>query len=203
MALPVLITTCEEIRSCNSHLHNEKKVEKLKINNCPQIHQRIEVTKKTTALKSEVSQLCPTLQPHGLQPTRLLHPWNFLGKSTGVGCHFLLQGIFPIQGSNPGLLHCGQMLYCLSHRGIPSQPKRSGIFSISSIQKNLGGSLGWSWLRTKPIPGPLTRSEGATGTDPAGSLTHPEMGSPGGGSTERMSEVQLRGADIQAEQPGG
>ena len=54
-------------------------------------------------------------QPHGLQPTRLLHPWDFPGKSTGVGCHFLLQGIFPIQGLNPGLLHCRQTLYRLSH----------------------------------------------------------------------------------------
>ena len=32
-----------------------------------------------------------SLQPHGLQPTRLLRPWDFPGKSTGVGCHFLLQ----------------------------------------------------------------------------------------------------------------
>ena len=49
--------------------------------------------------------------------TRLLSPWDFLGKSTGVGCHFLLQGIFPTQGSNPGLLRCRQMLYRLSHQG--------------------------------------------------------------------------------------
>ena len=49
--------------------------------------------------------------------TRLLCPWDFLGKSTGVGCHFLLQGIFPTQGSNPGLPHCRQMLYRLSHQG--------------------------------------------------------------------------------------
>ena len=47
-----------------------------------------------------------------------LHPWNFPGQSTGVGCHFLLQGIFLTWGSNPGLPHCGQMLYCLSHQGI-------------------------------------------------------------------------------------
>ena len=51
--------------------------------------------------------------------TRLLRPWDFLGKSTGVGCHFLLQGIFPTQGSNPGLLHYRQTLYHLSHRGSP------------------------------------------------------------------------------------
>ena len=43
-------------------------------------------------------------------------PWDFPGKSTGVGCHFLLQGIFPPQGLNPGVLHCRQMLYRLSHQ---------------------------------------------------------------------------------------
>ena len=41
------------------------------------------------------------------------------GKNTGVGCHLLLQWIFPTQGSNSGLLHCGQMLYTLSHEGNP------------------------------------------------------------------------------------
>ena len=44
---------------------------------------------------------------------------EFLGKSTGVGCHFLLQGIFPTQGQNLGLPHCGQKLYHLSHQGSP------------------------------------------------------------------------------------
>ena len=48
--------------------------------------------------------------------TKLLHPRDFPGKSTGVGCHFLLQGIFPTQGSNPGLSHCRQTLYRLSHQ---------------------------------------------------------------------------------------
>ena len=55
---------------------------------------------------------------HGLRPTRLLHPWDFPGKSTGVGCHCLLQGIFPTQGSNMGLPHCRQTLYCLSYQGV-------------------------------------------------------------------------------------
>ena len=40
-------------------------------------------------------------------------------KNTGVGCNFLLQGIFPAQGSNPGLPHCSQILYRLSHQGSP------------------------------------------------------------------------------------
>ena len=67
--------------------------------------------------ESEVAQSCPTLSnlmdcsPSG-SPS-LGSP----GKNTGVGCHFLLKGIFPTQGSNPGLPHCGQMLYRLSHQG--------------------------------------------------------------------------------------
>ena len=56
------------------------------------------------------SVVSDSLQPHGLQPARLLCPWDFPGKNTGVGCHSLLQGIFPIQGSNTGLLHCRQIL---------------------------------------------------------------------------------------------
>ena len=58
-----------------------------------------------------------SVQPHGLSPAKLLCPWNFPGKNTRVGCHFFLQGIFPTQESNPGLLHCKQILYCLSHQG--------------------------------------------------------------------------------------
>ena len=43
-----------------------------------------------------------SLQSHGLQPARLLCPWNSPGKNTGVGCHSLLQGVFSNQGWNPG-----------------------------------------------------------------------------------------------------
>ena len=60
-----------------------------------------------------------SLRPHGLQSTRFLCPWDFPGRDTGVGCHFLLQGIFPTQGSNLGLLHCRQILYRLSYKGSP------------------------------------------------------------------------------------
>ena len=51
--------------------------------------------------KGSRSVVSNSLWPHGLQFTRLLHLWDFPGKSTGVGCHFLLQGIFPTQESNP------------------------------------------------------------------------------------------------------
>ena len=44
-------------------------------------------------------------------------PWDFPGKSAGVDCHFLLQGIFPTQESNPGLPHCRQTFYHLSNQG--------------------------------------------------------------------------------------
>ena len=52
---------------------------------------------------------------------RLLYPWDFPGKNTGVGCHFLIQGIFLTQVLNLYLLcvlHCKQILYQLSHRGV-------------------------------------------------------------------------------------
>ena len=55
---------------------------------------------------AKMLQSCLTLlQPHGLWPTRLHCQWDFSGKNTGVGCHALLQGIFPTQGSNLHLLH--------------------------------------------------------------------------------------------------
>ena len=63
----------------------------------------------------KVTQLCPTLwEPHGL-----FSPWNSPGQNTGVGSLSLLQGIFPTQGSNPGLPHCRGILYQLSHKGCP------------------------------------------------------------------------------------
>ena len=57
-----------------------------------------------------------SLQPHGLKSARLLCPWDFHGKSTGVHCHAPLQGILPTQGSNPCLLHGRQVLYCWATR---------------------------------------------------------------------------------------
>ena len=60
------------------------------------------------------SAVSDSLQPHGLYS-----PWNSPGQNTGVGSLSLLQGIFPNQGLNPGLPHCGQILYQLSHKGSP------------------------------------------------------------------------------------
>ena len=68
-------------------------------------------------MKVLVSQLCPTLwDPMDCSPPGPSIHEYFAGKNTRVGCHSLLQGIFPTQGSNPSLLHCRQILYRLSHQ---------------------------------------------------------------------------------------
>ena len=53
-----------------------------------------------------LSVMSNSMRPHGLQPPRLLCPWDSPGKNTGVGCHALLRGIFLTQGSNLNLPHC-------------------------------------------------------------------------------------------------
>ena len=64
--------------------------------------------------KVKVAQSCLTVCD--LLDCRLLCPWEFSGKNTGVCSQSLLQGIFLTQGSNPGLTHCRRILYCLSHQ---------------------------------------------------------------------------------------
>ena len=61
-----------------------------------------------------ISVLSDSLRPRGLYS-----PWNFPGQNTGVSSLFLLQGIFPTQGSNPGLPHCKRIIYQLSHKRSP------------------------------------------------------------------------------------
>ena len=70
-----------------------------------------------------LSVVSDSLRPHGLYVAcqAPLSMGDFSGKNTGVGCHALLQGVFPTQGSYPGLLHCRQILYHLSHQGSPNK----------------------------------------------------------------------------------
>ena len=72
-----------------------------------------------------------SLWPHELQPIRLLCPWEFSGKNLRVGCHCLLQGIFPIQGSNPHLLHWQEDSLPLA------SPKDTGPLSWSNRETTL------------------------------------------------------------------
>ena len=68
-------------------------------------------------LKSE-SESCPAVS-NSLWTHGLYSPWHSPDQDTGVGSFFLLQGIFPTQGSDPGLPNCRQILYQLSHKGSP------------------------------------------------------------------------------------
>ena len=105
------------------------------------------------------------LWPHGLEPSRLLCPWDSSGKNTGVGCHFLLQGIFPTQGLNPGLPYYRHTLYGLSHQGrqtlrsplrssanttvSPSQPHKE-VWSSGLSQCPISLSIFISWVLIVP-----------------------------------------------------
>ena len=90
-----------------------------------------------------------------LRPQTLYSPWNSLGQNTGVDSLSLLQGIFPTQRSNSGLLHSRQILYQLSHKGSP------GIlgwvaYPFSSGLPNPGIELGSPALQADPLPTELS-----------------------------------------------
>ena len=80
-----------------------------------------------------------SLWSHGLWPTRLLYPWNSPGKNTGVGCHALLQAIFPTQVSNLGLPHWRWILYCLNHQEAQTSFKRRSFLIPPSVRSILRG----------------------------------------------------------------
>ena len=85
-----------------------------------------------SVLEVLVTQSCPTLQPHGLWPTRLLCPWDSPGKNTGLGYHSLLQGGLPTQGLNPGLLHCRQIHSLLEVLSSPVQHRNTSLTWLTS-----------------------------------------------------------------------
>ena len=147
----------------------KKKKERTQIN---KIRNKKEVT---TESESEVAQSCPTLcDPMDCSLPRFSVHGIFPGTNTGVGCHFLLQRIFPTQRSNPGLLHYRQMLYCLSYQGSPTQlyaaAAAKSLQSCPTLCDPIDGSppgspppsLGfsrqehWSGL---PFPSPMHESE--------------------------------------------
>ena len=75
-----------------------------------------------------VAQSCPTLcHPTDCSPPGFSVHGDSPVKNTGVGCHALLQRIFPTQGSNPGLPHCRWIFYCVSQQGSPGRPSKSQI----------------------------------------------------------------------------
>ena len=79
------------------------------------------------------------LRPQGLQLTRILCPWDFPGKNTGVCCHLLLQGIFVTQRLNPRLLQRQADFLPLTHQGSP-------VEYYSAMKTNKIVSLLESWM---------------------------------------------------------
>ena len=99
--------------------------------------------RQLTADESESrSVVCDSLWPHGLDS-----PWNSPGQNTGVASLSLLQGIFPTQGANPGLLHCRQILYQLSHQ------RCSRILEWVACSFFSGSSPPRNWTRISCIAG--------------------------------------------------
>ena len=82
-----------------------------------------------------VARSCLTLcDPMDSSPPGFSVHGDSPGKNTGMGCHDFLQGIFPIQGSNPGLPHCRQILYHLSHQSSPyTYVQFSSVQSLSRV----------------------------------------------------------------------
>ena len=119
-----------------------------------------EVTEHSTALiyaiHKSYSVTSHSLRPHGLFGSR-----NSPGQNPGVGCLSLLQGIFPTQGSNPGLPHCRRILYRLSHQ-VVKEAARNLTNRALRIRQHLRNS--WeNWLsnwnlnleKVLPFLGPL------------------------------------------------
>ena len=108
----------DSLTSCIGHLENINSLiyaDFLNIDIFHYINQMNFISITTKVIESEsYSVMSDSLQPHGLYS-----PWNSPGQNTGVGSLSLLQGIFPTQGLNPGLLHCRWILYQLSHKGSP------------------------------------------------------------------------------------
>ena len=80
------------------------------------------------------AQLSPTLQPHSLQPTRLLGSWNFVGKNTGVGCHLLLQGDLPNSGIEPLSPVLAGRFFTTEPPGRPLHQPNSLILAIPDLE---------------------------------------------------------------------
>ena len=93
---------------------------------CPELYRRFSSASFFIPSERMLVLGCVSLWHFGLQPARLLCSWGFSGKNTGLGCHFLLQGMFLIQGSNPHLLYCNQiwaMRKCIYvNYGLPIYP---------------------------------------------------------------------------------
>ena len=95
----------------------------------------------------------PSVMSDCLWPHGLYSPWTSPGQNTEVGSLSLLQGIFPTQGWNPGVLHCGQILYQLSRKGSPTLGESdTNMWKQSPQQK-----CRWWWFLQRERITPMAR----------------------------------------------
>ena len=85
---------------------------------CSHLWYNQQISKPQAQLRNSESEICSVMS-NSLWPHGICSPWNSLGQNPRVSSLFLPQGIFPTQGSNPGLPHFRQILYQLSHKGSP------------------------------------------------------------------------------------
>ena len=103
---------------------------------------------------------------HSSQPLELYSPWNSPGQNTGVSSLSLLQGIFPTQGSNPGLLHCRQVLYQLNYEGSPI--RKYQFNSVQSLSRVL--LFVTSWIAARQASLSITNSRSSLRLTPIESM---------------------------------
>ena len=101
-----------------------------------------------TIMKAESESESCSVMSNSFQSHRLYNPWNSPGQDTGVSSHFLLQGIVPTQGSNPGLSCCRQILYQLIFQGSPKKTEHQRIDAFEL----------WCWRRLLRVPWTARRS---------------------------------------------
>ena len=102
-----------------------------------------------------------------LQPTRLLCPRDSPGKNTGEGCHFLLQGLFPTQGLNPGLLTAGRFFTVLATQEVPLDSRFLPLYTTCWIANQGGERKGMPLIDRKrkkvditpPTPGKVGKEK--------------------------------------------
>ena len=112
------------------------------------------------ANRVSVAQCCLTLcDPTDCGPPGSCHG-DSSGKNAGVGCHFLLQGLFPTQGWDPSLLNCRQILHCLSRQESPANPRHSNyliLLRVRSQREERAGSHVITWCAAPQRSGPFVK----------------------------------------------
>ena len=144
-----------------------------------------------------ISQSCPILcDPMNCSPLGSSVHGDSSGKNTGVDCHAFFKRIFPTQGMNPGLLHCRQILYYLSHQG---SPKRL-VVVFQSLSRVRFFATPWTVVHQAPLSMEFPRQEcwsGLTFPSP-GDLPDPgiEPGSPAFQAVSLPTELLGKPSDL-------